>query len=40
MVVLVIGAVFVALRRSGPLEWLVRQASQGTAGVARNLLRR
>ena len=40
LVVLVVGAVFVALRLSGPLEWLVRQASRGTAGVARNLLRR
>lgn len=34
-VVLVIGAVFVALRRSGPLEWLVRRASTGTSRVVR-----
>jgi len=34
-VVVAIGAVLVALRRSGPLEWLVRQASQLTAGVLR-----
>ena len=40
IVVLTIGAVFVALRHSGPLEWLVRQASQATAGASRNLLRR
>jgi hypothetical protein len=34
-IVVAIGAVFVALRRSGPLEWLVRQASRLTAGVLR-----
>jgi hypothetical protein len=34
-VVLVIGAVFVALRRAGPLEWLVRRAARVTAGVVR-----
>ncbi|HWM05860.1 MAG TPA: heparan-alpha-glucosaminide N-acetyltransferase domain-containing protein [Actinophytocola sp.] len=40
LVVLVIGAAFVVLRWSGPLEWLVRQMSRGTAGLGRNLLRR
>jgi len=40
IVVLTIGAVFVALRRSGPLEWCVRQVAQATAGATRNLLRR
>ncbi len=34
-IVLVIGAAFVALRRSGPLEWLMRQASRLTAAVIR-----
>jgi hypothetical protein len=34
-IVLLIGAAFVALRRSGPLEWLVRQASERTAQVVR-----
>jgi hypothetical protein len=34
-IVLAIGAAFVALRRSGPLEWLVRQASRITAAVIR-----
>ena len=34
-VVLVVGAVFVALRRSGPLEWLVRRATRATAGLVR-----
>jgi len=34
-VVLVIGAAFVALRRSGPLEWLVRRASTRTATLTR-----
>jgi hypothetical protein len=39
-VVLVVGAVFVALRLSGPFEWGVRQAAQATSGATRNLLRR
>ena len=34
-IVLAIGAAFVAFRRSGPLEWLVRQASRFTAAVVR-----
>jgi len=34
-IVLVIGAAFVASRWSGPLEWLVRQASRLTAAVIR-----
>jgi hypothetical protein len=34
-VVLVIGASFVVLRRSGPLEWLVRRASTRTAAWTR-----
>jgi hypothetical protein len=34
-IVMAIGAAFVALRRSGPLEWLVRQASTLTARMVR-----
>lgn len=34
-IVVTIGAGFAALRRSGPLEWLVRQASRSTAAVVR-----
>jgi hypothetical protein len=34
-VVLVVGAAFVAVRRSGPVEWLVRRASSATASVVR-----
>jgi heparan-alpha-glucosaminide N-acetyltransferase-like protein len=34
-VVLTVGAAVVAMRRSGPLEWVVRQASTGTTRLVR-----